>query len=92
MLNYFQLFNFSNSVTVGECLGDPQQNWYRSAGGAPNASLLVCSHENILASVRTDESQLHKSHSNAGSSMTSNMLLYTVLLLICGQLMANMYL
>ncbi|KAF3002041.1 hypothetical protein E8E13_008907 [Curvularia kusanoi] len=22
------------SVTVGECLGDPQANWYRSAGGA----------------------------------------------------------
>ena len=43
MLNYFQLLNFSTSVTVGECLGDPPENWYRAAGGAANHSLLVCS-------------------------------------------------
>jgi len=41
MLDYFSLFNFSRSVTVGECLGDPKENWYRTAGGAPDAKLLV---------------------------------------------------
>jgi hypothetical protein len=41
MLDYFLLKNFSKPVTVGECLGDPPENWYRAAGGAPNASLLV---------------------------------------------------
>jgi hypothetical protein len=41
MLDYFDLFNFSRLVTVGECMGDPPQNWYRAAGGAANRSLLV---------------------------------------------------
>ncbi|KAF2651810.1 carbohydrate esterase family 4 protein [Lophiostoma macrostomum CBS 122681] len=41
MLDYFQFFNFSKSVTVGECMGDPPENWYRTAGGAPNHSLLL---------------------------------------------------
>lgn len=28
------------SITVGDCLGDPQENWYRSAGGAePSAAV-----------------------------------------------------
>jgi hypothetical protein len=26
---------FGTSVTVGECLGDPPENWYRAASGAP---------------------------------------------------------
>jgi hypothetical protein len=26
---------FGTSVTVGECLGDPPENWYRVASGAP---------------------------------------------------------
>jgi len=41
MLDYFKLLNFSNSVTVGECMGDPPENWYRTAGGAANHSLLL---------------------------------------------------
>jgi hypothetical protein len=41
MLDYFELFNFSRSVTVGECMGDPPENWYRAAGGAANRTLLV---------------------------------------------------
>jgi hypothetical protein len=41
MLDYLQILNFSNSVTVGECMGDPPTNWYRIAGGAANQSLLV---------------------------------------------------
>ncbi|PVH91956.1 carbohydrate esterase family 4 protein [Periconia macrospinosa] len=41
MLEHFQLFNYSRLVTVGECMGDPPQNWYRTAGGAPNRTLLV---------------------------------------------------
>ncbi|KAF1915755.1 hypothetical protein BDU57DRAFT_204897 [Ampelomyces quisqualis] len=41
MLDYFQLKNLSRSVTVGECLGDPPENWYRVASGAPNRSLLL---------------------------------------------------
>ncbi|KAJ0344776.1 hypothetical protein COL154_007415 [Colletotrichum chrysophilum] len=30
--------NGFKSVTVGECLGDPQENWYRSVGDAPPSS------------------------------------------------------
>jgi hypothetical protein len=31
---------YGTSITVGECLGDPQTNWYRNASGAPaNAAL-----------------------------------------------------
>jgi hypothetical protein len=31
---------YGTSITLGECLGDPQVNWYRSASGAPaNAAL-----------------------------------------------------
>ncbi|KAL5396762.1 hypothetical protein PMIN02_002896 [Paraphaeosphaeria minitans] len=41
MLDYFELFNFSRSVTVGECMGDPPENWYRADGGAANHSLLL---------------------------------------------------
>jgi hypothetical protein len=41
MLDYLQLFDYSRSVTIGECMGDPPENWYRAAGGAANHSLLV---------------------------------------------------
>jgi hypothetical protein len=41
MLDYLRSMNFSKSVTVGQCMGDPPENWYRKAGGAPNATLLV---------------------------------------------------
>jgi hypothetical protein len=41
MLDYLSFFNFSKSVTVGECMGDPKENWYRGAGGAPDPNLLV---------------------------------------------------
>ncbi|KAL5452676.1 hypothetical protein PMIN06_005861 [Paraphaeosphaeria minitans] len=41
MLDYFELFNFSRSVTVGECMGDPPENWYRADGGAASHSLLL---------------------------------------------------
>jgi hypothetical protein len=29
MLNYLVTNNFPKSVTVGDCLGDPSENWYR---------------------------------------------------------------
>lgn len=29
---------FGTSITVGECLGDPPENWYRQASGAPAAA------------------------------------------------------
>jgi len=41
MLDYFKLFNYSKLVTVGECMGDPKENWYRAAGGAANHTLLM---------------------------------------------------
>lgn len=44
MLDYFEILNFTTSVTVGECMGDPPENWYRAAGGAANHSLLVRFH------------------------------------------------
>jgi hypothetical protein len=33
MLNYIVQNQLPTPVTVGECLGDPSQNWYRDAGG-----------------------------------------------------------
>lgn len=41
MLDYLRWRNFGTSATVGECMGDPSENWYRAAGGAPDASLTV---------------------------------------------------
>lgn len=41
MLDYMKFLNYGTSVTVGECLGDPPENWYRTAGGAPPAAALV---------------------------------------------------
>lgn len=41
MLDYMKWLNYGTSVTVGECMGDPKENWYRTAGGAPEKSLLV---------------------------------------------------
>jgi hypothetical protein len=42
MLDYMNFTGWSTSVTLGECLGDPPENWYRNASGAPDPSLLVC--------------------------------------------------
>jgi hypothetical protein len=41
MLDSMKWLKYGTSVTVGECLGDPKENWYRSAGGAPAKDLLV---------------------------------------------------
>lgn len=27
---------YGTSITVGECMGDPPENWYRTASGAPS--------------------------------------------------------
>lgn len=34
-LERMKTLGFGTSITVGECLGDPADNWYRSASGAP---------------------------------------------------------
>ncbi|CAG8951098.1 hypothetical protein HYFRA_00006496 [Hymenoscyphus fraxineus] len=34
-LERMKTLGFGTSITVGECLGDPEENWYRSATGAP---------------------------------------------------------
>jgi hypothetical protein len=47
MLDYLNSMNFSKSVTVGQCMGDPQENWYRMAGGAPNRTLLVSDRDSM---------------------------------------------
>jgi peptidoglycan/xylan/chitin deacetylase (PgdA/CDA1 family) len=47
MLDYLNSMNFSKSVTVGQCMGDPQENWYRMAGGAPNRTLLVSERDSM---------------------------------------------
>jgi hypothetical protein len=44
MLDYLEDFNFSRSVTIVGCMGDSPQNWYRTAGGAANHTLLVRYH------------------------------------------------
>ena len=41
MLDYLQFLKYKRPVTVGECLGDPPENWYRNASGVPPASALV---------------------------------------------------
>ncbi|KAH0565378.1 hypothetical protein GP486_001227 [Trichoglossum hirsutum] len=37
-LSRMQALGFGTSVTVGQCLGDPIENWYRSAGSAVPSS------------------------------------------------------
>ena len=34
-LNRMRDLGYGTSITVGKCLNDPPENWYRSAGGAP---------------------------------------------------------
>jgi peptidoglycan/xylan/chitin deacetylase (PgdA/CDA1 family) len=41
MLDSMRWLKYGTSVTVGECLGDPKENWYRTASGAPPADMLV---------------------------------------------------
>lgn len=49
MLDYFKFMNFSTSITVGECMGDPPENWYRPAGGAPPVALLATKSQGSVA-------------------------------------------
>ncbi|OAK99061.1 glycoside hydrolase/deacetylase [Phaeosphaeriaceae sp. SRC1lsM3a] len=72
MLDYFEMLNFTTSVTVGECMGDPPENWYRAAGGAANHSLLL---------------KNAKSHGNALQYS-----MWSMLLVVGGQLFANLFL
>jgi hypothetical protein len=48
MLDYMKFLNYGTSVTVGECLGDPPENWYRTAGGAPPAAALVSPEQPVM--------------------------------------------
>jgi hypothetical protein len=84
MLDYLADFNFSRSVTVGECMGDPPQNWYRTAGGAANHTLLV-RHQSIAQRQMklADKTQLHRSLGSALQCST--------LLLIGGQFLAMLF-
>lgn len=38
ILDRMAVLGFGTSVTVGECLGDPKENWYRKADGAPSGA------------------------------------------------------
>jgi hypothetical protein len=83
MLDYFEDFNFSRSVTVGECMGDPPQNWYRTAGGAANHTLLVRDQSiRQVWKLLANKTQLHRS---LGSTLQ-----YSTLLLVCGQFIATL--
>lgn len=50
MLDYFKFKNFSTSVTVGQCMGDPPENWYRTADGAPPPALLATKSQGSVVS------------------------------------------
>jgi hypothetical protein len=39
MLNYIVTHNLPKSVTVGECLGDPPENWYRKTPTGPTEEM-----------------------------------------------------
>lgn len=54
MLDYMKFLDYGTSVTVGECLGDPPENWYRSDGGAPPVAALV--RPAMLSAFRTQSS------------------------------------
>jgi len=38
ILDRMAVLGLGTSVTVGECLGDPKENWYRNADGAPSGA------------------------------------------------------
>lgn len=40
MLDQIQVKGYK-AVTVGECLGDPKENWYRAAGAGPDPSVRI---------------------------------------------------
>jgi hypothetical protein len=92
MLDYFLLKNFSKPVTVGECLGDPPENWYRAAGGAPNASLLV-SYRMIKQRLvhLANKLQLHKKKSDSSTLRHSATLQCSVLLLVFAHYIASIF-
>ncbi|KAK5191448.1 hypothetical protein LTR99_003727 [Exophiala xenobiotica] len=54
MLDYMKFLNYGTSVTVGECLGDPPENWYRTAGGAPPAAALVSPEQPVMVQQCTE--------------------------------------
>jgi hypothetical protein len=85
MLDYFQLFNYSRIVTVGECMGDPKENWYRTAGGAPDRTLLVRYFRGRSMALSTNNMQAKKSKSQ-GSTLR-----YSAFLLISAQVIAQVF-
>lgn len=60
-------------VTVGECLGDPRENWYRDASGASSSSTSsIISSSTAIASQSSSPTTVSSSTSIISSSSTSS--------------------
>lgn len=69
MLNYLVTNDFSKSVTVGDCLGDPSENWYRKTPTGPDSALEVTVSASSAGTQASSTSV--KSSSPAGSSVST---------------------
>ncbi|KAH7412105.1 hypothetical protein DE146DRAFT_602168 [Phaeosphaeria sp. MPI-PUGE-AT-0046c] len=70
MLQTIQQLGYK-AVTVGDCLGDPKENWYRTAGGAGNATSNSTSSNASDANASTNTNGQPASGSGAKSSGTT---------------------
>ena len=59
MLNYIVKNNLPKSITVGDCMSDPAENWYRDAGGIP---------KNMTSSASSSSSSSGSSKKKSSSS------------------------
>ncbi|KAH6668292.1 polysaccharide deacetylase, partial [Halenospora varia] len=60
------------TATVGECMGDPKENWYRDAGGVPSASAAPVASQAPTTSSKTSTSTTITSTSSSSTSSSSS--------------------
>lgn len=64
MLNYLVTNDLPKSVTIGDCLGDPAENWYRKTPTGPDPAL------DAVSSITPDNSAPGTSTSDGSASTT----------------------
>ncbi|KAG0641310.1 hypothetical protein HOY80DRAFT_745165 [Tuber brumale] len=59
------------AVTVGECMGDPKENWYRAAGPGPSFTSEIVTHTS-QSTTSTSQSSTSTTSSTSSSSSSSS--------------------
>lgn len=68
MLNYMVTNNLPKSITVGECMDDPKENWYRDAGG-PLIEIATAT-----SSATASSTKAANAHASSGAANTNSAL------------------